>query len=214
MISLENNIMTTKEGSNKIPKKFRNLKRSFISTATIKNDHNFMAFPKNADFQGREDGENIILVVRSHWIIYLPQVIGAILVLILPWILLALIPGLKSSVGMFLALLITGLIMGASVVIDAFVKWLYNVSIITDQRVIDLDFPNIMAHSMAEAQLEKIEDVSHKQIGLLGSFFDVGTVYVQTAGTAQNIEFQNVPRPRDVEDILVDLLESKEKGEI
>ena len=71
-----------------------------------------------------------------------------------------------------------------------------------------------MAHSMSEAQLEKIEDVTHKQLGILGSFFDVGSVYIQTAGTAQNIEFTNVPRPRDIQDILIDMLESKQKGEI
>lgn len=206
--------MATKEITKKIPKKFKDLKRSFIANATIKNDHSFMSFPMNSDFHGREDGENIVLIIRSHWIVYLPQAISAVLVFLAPWILLALIPGLKSSIAMFLALLITGLISGISIAIGAFLKWFYNVSIITDQRVIDLDFPNIMSHMMSEAQLDKIEDVSHKQLGLLGSFFDVGTVYVQTAGTSQNIEFQNVPRPRDVEDILVDLLEAKEKGEI
>ena len=71
-----------------------------------------------------------------------------------------------------------------------------------------------MNHSMAEAQLERIEDVTHKQLGVIGSVFDVGSVYIQTAGAQNEIEFSNVPRPRDIQDILFDLLELKQKGEI
>lgn len=206
--------MAKKESLNKIPKKFRGIKRSFMDNISVNNSSSFMSFPKGLSFHGKEQGEEIILIIRPHWIVYLPQAVGAVLILILPWILVAIIPSLMQSFAIFVSLLLTALVIGISVLMDAILKWYYNVSIITDQRVMDLDFPNIMSHSMTEAQLEKIEDVTHKQIGAFGSVFDFGTVYVQTAGTSQNIEFQNIPRPRDVQDILVDLLESKQKGEI
>jgi membrane protein YdbS with pleckstrin-like domain len=67
---------------------------------------------------------------------------------------------------------------------------------------------------MSEIQLDKIQDVTDKQIGAMGSFFDIGSVFVQTAGSNQDVEFQNIPRPRDVHDILSDLLEMQEKGEL
>ncbi len=200
--------------NNNIPKKFRNLKRSFVETIALHNDHSFKSFPKGLKFHGKEQGEEIVLVIRSHWIIYLPQILATLLVLALPWILVGIFSSILHNFTIFLALLITSFLIAASIVVSSILKWYYNVSIITDQRVIDLDFPNIMAHSMSEAQLEKIEDVTHKQLGILGSFFDVGSVYIQTAGTAQNIEFTNVPRPRDIQDILIDMLESKQKGEI
>ena len=206
--------MTTKPESNKIPKKFRNLKRSFMENITLKNDHSFKSFPKGLKFHGQEQEEQVILIIRSHWIVYVPQILLAILVLVLPWVLGAIAPVIFKSVAIFLSLLITSLLTGASILVSAIVKWYYNVDMITDQRVVDLDFPNIMAHTMSEAQLEHIEDVTQKQLGLLGSIFDVGTVYIQTAGSNQNIEFTNIPRPRDVQEILSDLLESKENGEI
>lgn len=206
--------MTTKQESNKIPKKFRNLKRSFMENITLKNDHSFNSFPKGLKFHGQEQEEQVILIIRSHWIIYVPQILLAILVLVLPWVLGAIAPVIFKSVVIFLSLLITSLLTGGSILVSAIVKWYYNVDMITDQRVVDLDFPNIMAHTMSETQLEHIEDVTQKQLGLLGSIFDVGTVYVQTAGSNQNIEFTNIPRPRDVQEILSDLLESKENGEI
>jgi hypothetical protein len=206
--------MTTTKETNKIPKKFRNLKRSFMDNIAIKNDHSFKSFPKGLNFHGKEQDEQVILIIRSHWIVYVPQVFVSILVLVLPWILAAISLDIFKSTAIFISLLITSLLLGGSILISTLLKWYYNVDMITDQRVVDLDFPNIMAHTMSEAQLEHIEDVTQKQLGVIGSLFDVGTVYVQTAGTAQNIEFQNIPRPRDVQEILVDLLESKEKGEI
>lgn len=206
--------MTNKEDSNKIPKKFRNLKRSFVENITLHNDPTFKAFPKGFNFHGKELDEQIVLVIRSHWIIYVPQLLLAILVLVFPIIIGGVSSDLLENTSLFISLILTSIMIAASIVVSAILKWYYNVSIITDQRVMDLDFPNVMSHSMTEAQLEHVEDVSHKQIGLLGSFFDVGTVYVQTAGTSQNLEFQNIPRPRDVQDILIDMLESKQKGEI
>lgn len=204
----------TPSKNSKIPKKFRNLKRSFVETIALHNDHSFKSFPKGLNFHGKEQGEEIVLVIRSHWVIYLPQSLATLLGLAFRWIIAAIAGSILHNVTVFVALLITSLLISASIVVSTILKWYYNVSIITDQRVIDLDFPNIMAHSMSEAQLEKIEDVTHKQLGILGSFFDVGSVYIQTAGTAQNIEFLNIPRPRDVQDILIDMLESKQKGEI
>jgi hypothetical protein len=200
--------------NNNIPKKFKDLKRSFVKNIALNNDHSFKSFPENLSFHGKEKDEEVVLVVRAHWIVYLPQMLVTLLVLALPWVIAALTNSVFKNIPIFIALLITSFLIALSIVVSAILRWYYNVSIITDQRVIDLDFPNIMSHTMSEAQLEKIEDVTHKQIGLLGSFFDVGSVYIQTAGTAQNIEFTNIPRPRDVQDILIDMLESKQKGEI
>lgn len=185
-----------------------------MDNITLKNDHSFKSFPEGLKFHGQEQEEQVILIIRSHWIVYVPQILLAILVLVLPWVLGAISPAIFKSTTIFLSLLITSLLMGASIIVSTIVKWYYNVDMITDQRVVDLDFPNIMAHTMSETQLEHIEDVTQKQLGLLGSVFDVGTVYIQTAGSSQNIEFTNIPRPRDVQEILSDLLESKDKGEI
>ncbi len=206
--------MNNTPDKNKIPQRFMNLKKSFVENISLHNDHSFMSFPKELNFHGKEQGEEVVLIIRSHWIVYLPEALVTLLAWILPWLLLALIPNLSKNIPIFVSILITAFVLGTSLLINAIVRWFYNVSIITDQRVIDLDFPNVMEHSMSEAQLEKVEDITHKQIGAAGSLFDFGTVYIQTAGSSQNIEFQNVPRPRDVQDILVDLLESKQKGEI
>jgi len=206
--------MAMKEDKNKIPAKFRNIKKSFMDTISLNNDHSFMSFPKELNFHGKEKGEQVVLIIRSHWIVTVPYFFLAALVLSLPFILVLLIPTFSSSIALLISLIITSLLVSLGIMVSTFVKWFYTVHIITDQRVVDLDFTSIMNHSMAEAQLERIEDVTHKQLGVIGSVFDVGTVYIQTAGAQNEIEFSNVPRPRDIQDILIDLLELKQKGEI
>ena len=206
--------MAMKEDKNKIPVKFRNVKKSFMKTIALNNDHSFMSFPKELNFHGKEKGEQVVLIVRSHWIVTVPYLFLAILIFVLPFVLASLMPTFFSSIALLISLIITSLLVSLGIMVSTFVKWFYTVHIITDQRVVDLDFTSIMSHSMAEAQLEKIEDVTHKQLGVVGSIFDVGSVYIQTAGAQNEIEFSNVPRPREIHDILFDLLELKQKGEI
>ncbi|MDO9028065.1 MAG: hypothetical protein Q7U68_04300, partial [Candidatus Roizmanbacteria bacterium] len=55
----------------------------------------------------------------------------------------------------------------------------------------------------------KIEDITVKSGGYLQSLFDYGSIFVQTAGTAVNIEFNNVPYPTDAVQVINKLLGKK-----
>lgn len=203
--------MAKRENPNDVPKKFRKLKRTFLEHLQENNNGFFQSFPKGLSFYGKEKAENVVLVVRSHWVIYFPYIFSALVILLLPFI----IHSITDKNTLFLiAMLIASVTVSLTIFIYIFVRWFYNVNIITDRRVIDLDFHSVVSHSLAEARLDKIEDVTHKQDGVIGSIFDMGTVYIQTAGATAEIEFDHIPRPRDVQDILYDLLESKQKGEI
>lgn len=206
--------MAKRENPDLVPKKFRKLKRSFLDHLQEDNSSFFQSFPKGLTFYGKEKDENVILIVRSHWIIYLSYVFVALGILFIPILVQIMVSDYSKNMTFFFALFFSCLSISLTVIIYAFVRWFYNVNIITDKRVIDLDFSSVVSHSLAEARLDKIEDVTHKQLGVIGSVFDIGTVYIQTAGATAEIEFDNIPRPREVQDILYDLLESKQKGEI
>jgi hypothetical protein len=45
----------------------------------------------------------------------------------------------------------------------------------------------------------------------LASIFDYGNLYVQTAGAKNEFDFCNIPRPRDVQDTILDLRELRRK---
>jgi hypothetical protein len=206
--------MATKESLSQIPKKFKKTGKSFLPKLLASNNSSFSAFPKDMSFNGKEKDEEVVLIIRAHWIVYFPQVLGALLLMFLPFMVYFVLGDLFSNILLFIGLLIATVLISISILITTFMKWYYNVNIVTDQKVLDLDFVNALSHNLAEAQLEKIEDVSHKTLGLVSSIFDIGTVYIQTAGAKAEIEFQNIPRPRDVQDIIYDLLELKQEGTI
>lgn len=211
MLSL---IMAKKEDVNQIPKKFRNIDRTFVTHLKESGSKFFMPFPKEVSFIGKEDSENIVLIIRTHWIKYLPSILSSFGLFILPFILGTFVPGLGENVPLYISCLIICLLMSMSVLMYGIIRWFYNVNIITDERVIDYDFHGIFSNVCSEARLEKIEDVTYKQNGLVDSLLDIGTVYIQTAGSKAEIEFDHIIRPKEIQDILYDLLESKEKGEI
>lgn len=208
--------------STRIPRKFAKAKQTFIgrlaNDVQTKHVTSFSAFPDKVSFDGQEETEHVVLLVRQHWAAFIPQVLGVLILLLMPIIFFAFVSALGDSFGSSAAIGLGGAVlfflMAITLAVDTFFKWFYSVNLITDQRVIDVDFTNIMYHRFSEAQLEKIEDVSHSTGGVLQSFFDFGTVYLQTAGTKPEFEFNNVPRPRDIQDTLNDLLEMKQQGQI
>jgi hypothetical protein len=206
---------------NSIPKKFSKSKKTFVDR--ISNDitssafSSFCAFPPGITFNGQDDKEDIVLMVRQHPAIFILKALLVIFLLVSPIILFPVLNSLFEgaiNVALWMGGSLVFLLLAITLAADSFFKWFYSVNIITDERIVDVDFSNILYHKFAEAQLEKIEDVSHKPAGLLSTVFDFGNVYIQTAGTNPEFVFDNVPRPRDVQDTITDLLELKEENKI
>ena len=197
-----------------IPKNLRKTQKSFLKTLSNESrDKGLLrVFPKDISFHGQDKGEDIVVVVRAHWITWIPQIFISLILVILPFFLMLL--SITFSPALMIGLILLSVVVAITNALSAFFKWFYSVNIITTQRIIDVDFINAFQHKFSEAQLEKIEDISHEHVGFLGSLFDVGTVYIQTAASNAEFEFQNIPRPRDIQDTLNDLLEMKQGGEI
>ncbi len=212
--------MPSSSRKSKIPAKYTKAGKSFIGR--IENDVHasalgaFCAFPSDISFNGQDKGEDVILVVRQHPAVFIPT---ALLVLFL--LILAFLPGVffnsigleveaTLSIGAGLAFLLAAF----TLAVDGFLKWFFSVNIITSSRIIDVDFENILYHRFSETKLENVQDVTHTPVGFWSSFFDFGDVHIQTAAAQGEFEFLRVPRPRDIQDTLFDLLAMKNKGQI
>lgn len=177
----------------------------------------FEAFPKGVYFNGQENDEEVILVVRYHPVIFLPRLILGLGIMMLTLIGFMFLSFLNLDqltmriffIGGFVFLLTFVLTLAFS----SFVKWYYNVNIITNQRIIDVDFNSIISHDVVETQLEKVEDIYHESSGFLSSFLDYGNIFIQTAGAETKFDMYNVPRPADIQDTIFDLLELKQNGQ-
>lgn len=212
--------MDMKKERKYIPKKFEKADKSFINKLKSEEQHgpltSFSIFPKRVTFYGKDPDEDIVLIVRTHWIAFVPHMTFVLLLLILPVIFLLLSTQVTflGTTTLYLGMLVVCLILALNVSITTVLKWYYTVNIVTDQRIVVIRMENAFYHSYAEAQLEKIEDVTHTNIGVLGTVFDVGDVQIDTAGHGVDFYLKILPRPRELQDVINDLLEMKQKGDI
>ncbi len=175
----------------------------------------FAAFPKETTFDGQNPDEHIVLLLRQHLAVFIPKAFVVIGMSLLPFVVVPLLRLLDvdiaaGNVAFGLGILVLWIMLIISVVVVTFLKWYFNVNIVTDQRIVDIDFNQLFDHRVSECQLEKIQDVSHSNVGMWSVLFDYGTVYIQTAAEQREFEFRNVPRARDVQDTINDLLELKQ----
>ena len=93
---------------------------------------------------------------------------------------------------------------------EKFLDWYFDLFLITNQRVVDIDFNNLLNKHFAEADLDMIQDVSSSVKGLLGTFFNYGDVLIQTAAEINQINFEKVPNPEKIIKLLKELRQAKE----
>lgn len=168
--------------------------------------------PKHEFFDGEDNDEHIILTVRRHLITNLGWISFAIILFYLP----AFVPLLFEMNGIDLESLLPAsyrfilwifwYLIVFGYVFMSYLGWFFNVYLITNKRVIDIDFAGLAHRRFSEAYLYNIEDLTHQISGALQVIFHFGTVHVQTAGEISEIEFENIPRPDVVQDVISDLV--------
>ncbi|HPS40442.1 MAG TPA: hypothetical protein PLQ50_00335, partial [Candidatus Woesebacteria bacterium] len=133
----------------------------------------FIAKPRNISIDIQDKDEKIILVLRQHPITQ----VKALFILI---IMIFLMPLLFKSTG-FIDFLPTQFLtafnvfwfmLSFSLIFKSFLIWFFNVYIITDERIIDVDFASMVYRNISSAKIENIEDVTARTTGPLAAVFD------------------------------------------
>lgn len=168
----------------------------------------FSRFPEDITFAEREEGEEILLLLRRHFITNIPWLFTTLLLFLLPFFspfILATFPfPLPQNSTIMLVWAFYYLVLFGFVIVK-FTLWYFHVGLVTTQRLVDIDLHGILYRQISEAKNKNIEDVSYTQIGFVRSLFNYGDVFVQTAGAESNIEYDRTPRPSVVADIIGDL---------
>lgn len=172
----------------------------------------FLVNPKVFNFEEKDDDEQIFLVLRPHWFTNIGWILTAIILAILP----AFLP-LKTILSGFPTnyLFVTVIFWYVITFIFAFEKflsWYFDVFIVTDRRVVDIDFENLIVKKFSEADIHVIQDVTSKVVGLFPTMLNFGDVLIQTAAEIPEITFENVPNPEKVIKVLQQLREADEQA--
>lgn len=172
----------------------------------------FCQNPLNIHFQTQKPHEKIILFLRSHFVTNISWLIFTAILICLPLVITLLLPLFKidfffsPSATRFTAVYVLFYyLMVSSYIFISFLHWFYNVFIVTSERVVDIDYSDIVVHNIAVASLSHVQDVNYTQSGFISTFFNYGDIFVQTAGDERNFEAYSVPKPREATHIIGDL---------
>lgn len=174
----------------------------------------FVAKPEQTFFDSQADNEHVILLLRKHPFTQVGWVLVAIVLILFPFI-FTMFPAFDVIAPRFeFATVVVWYLITTGFILESFLSWFFNVYIVTDERVIDVDFYSLLYRSMSAAKIDNIEDVTSNIGGAAAAIFDYGTVVIQTAGAKQRIEFDSVPFPAKVTKLLNELLLEEEREKI
>jgi uncharacterized membrane protein YdbT with pleckstrin-like domain len=168
----------------------------------------FIIHPKTISFLERNENEEIHLALRPHWSTNIHWMIISILMLFLPFFFYYF-----SFLNFFptqyrFSIILFWYLFTFIFTFEKFIDWYFDLFFITNQRLIDIDFNNLLNKHFAEADLNMIQDVSSSVKGIFGTFFNYGDVLIQTAAKTNQIKFEKVPTPGKVIKFLEELRES------
>lgn len=160
--------------------------------------------------------EAIIKIIRKDLFIVFQKVLFFIVLIVLPiiffYIFILANDTIMSGTASFPLL-----VLGASVYylfiwiffVFSFIDYYLDVWIITSERIIDIEQRGFFSRVVSEHNLLKIQDVTSEVHGFFPTIMQYGTCYVQTAGTVQRFNFNEVPHPEQIRNLIIGLVEKK-----
>src|SRR3990167_3419266 len=142
----------------------------------------YIEHPIGCRLEGQDPDEKILLLLRAHPITNIPWIVFAIFVFAVPFIVQKAAPLFEFSLALvpqsfILVLLIINYLLVLVVTFEGFLSWYFNVYIVTDKNIVDVDFHSILFKNIDVAPLRNIEDTSSSMGGILSSFFHFGAVF-------------------------------------
>jgi membrane protein YdbS with pleckstrin-like domain len=179
--------------------------------------HNVLAsyfyYPDKVDFINKDPLEVVVLLVRRHPITNVPWVAMVFILIMMPAF-LSIMPFFGGIPGDFqMVLTIIWYMLTVAFALEKFLGWFFNVNIVTDERVIDVDFVHLLYREMTDADIEQIQDVTVEMGGTIRTLFNYGDVLIQTASSKAKTRFEAIPHPDRVAKLLRELRVEEQEEE-
>jgi hypothetical protein len=163
----------------------------------------FWKNPKGISFDTQEADEHILLFLRQHFITNIPWIFVSIVLLFVP-------PGVSYLLSLtqhpftFLPPQFTALavvfyyLVVLTNAFTNFLKWYYNISLITPQRMLDVELKDLVDKKIVATKMSLVQDASAQYAGTLRTVFNFGDILIQTAGPIDNFVINATPHPEVV----------------
>lgn len=174
----------------------------------------FTSFPAQICFETQDDGEQVVLFMRQHPIVNLPWVIVAVFLLTLPSVFSFFPPYTMLPASYQFVVTLGWYTFAFGYSLAKLMGWFFNIYIVTDERIVDVDFKNIFFRKISTAKIDEIQDINVQSSGAFETFFGYGSIFIQTAAEVPEFEFLAVPYPDKVGKILNQMIDQEEQEKI
>ena len=158
---------------------------------------------------GLKPEEEVVEVVRSSFLPLWPNILFSFLFIAIAFFFMFPLFRLGYwGIALFAVLIFIGIYYG----IKKFSLWYFNVFILTNERVIDIEQKGFFDRTVSEVSYEKIRDVSYRRKGFFETIFRYGSVRIQTSIDKLELEVKKIKNPKDIHELILDLCE-REKEE-
>lgn len=169
-------------------------------------------------FPGQNESEPVFIFVRPHPLSFVPYAAICLIMMVVAVILISGSLAFRDSLSPLffnIALAASGLFALFAIVFSliAFIDFYFDIQIVTDRRIIDVNQNRLFNRQLSELNLEDVEDVSVHINGAIPTLFSYGNITIQTAGEQTNFHFINVPHPREIAAVISDLAEQAKRGD-
>lgn len=161
----------------------------------------FVERPRKMRFETQTHDEEVVLLLRRHWFTNLPWMALVLVMTLVPLLVFKLnflgqtdailaIPFRFQLVGSLVWYILT-----LGLAFESFMMWYFNVFLLTDRRIVDIDFWGLLHKSVSETPLSNVQDITYEVSGFWRVVFNFGNLYVQTASEIPRIDFKDIPKP-------------------
>jgi membrane protein YdbS with pleckstrin-like domain len=167
-----------------------------------------------------EEGEQNLKVIRRHWLVILPVLIGALILALAPLLLFYIFTSYLIQTDNFVAK--ENIIQFQSFVTEwqtflytvwllllwvfFFIEWTdyyLDLWVITDRRIIDVEQKGFFHREVTSFAYNQIQDITVETKGLLETFLKFGTLHIQTAGHNRDIIIKSAQNPEEARSLIL-----------
>lgn len=151
---------------------------------------------------GMRSDEQTVFLLRRHWFVIIPLLIGFGIILVLPFITYAVV-NIQNPDFFSIQTNLTLYILGGSLfflfawlfLFQNFIDWYLDVWIVTTYRIVNIEQHGLFGRTMSELMLYNVQDVTSDVRGFIPTMFDFGTISIQTAGETKRFDFEHIEHP-------------------
>ncbi|MFA6511825.1 MAG: PH domain-containing protein [Patescibacteria group bacterium] len=158
--------------------------------------------------------EKPVLLLRRHWFVLTQHIAQAILLLLVPFLVLALLNILDVHLAielgdpLFAIIVMFIIIYSGIILLFLFTSWLdYSLDIwlVTNYRIVSVEQMGLFNRTISEYRLDRMQDITSEVKGFIKTMVQFGDVRIQTASEQQQFILKDIPDPNAVTRRIIEL---------